>query len=41
MVEKDLEFLGFIILENRLKNSTAEVINELKAANIRTIMITG
>lgn len=40
-VENDLEFLGFVILENRLKNDTTSVINSLMAANIRTIMVTG
>lgn len=40
-VEKDLDFLGFIILENRLKETTVGVIKELTDANIRTIMITG
>ncbi|XP_032308045.1 polyamine-transporting ATPase 13A3 isoform X2 [Drosophila ananassae] len=40
-VENDLEFLGFVILENRLKPDTTEVINTLNAAKIRTIMITG
>ncbi|XP_032458038.1 probable cation-transporting ATPase 13A3 isoform X2 [Nasonia vitripennis] len=41
MVEKDLEFLGLIILENRLKSPTVKVIKELREANIQTIMITG
>ncbi|KAH8418163.1 hypothetical protein KR009_007113 [Drosophila setifemur] len=40
-VENNLEFLGFVILENRLKPDTAKVINALNAAKIRTIMITG
>lgn len=40
-VEQDLEFLGFVILENRLKPDTTEVINSLNVAGIRTIMITG
>lgn len=40
-VENDLEFLGFVILENRLKPDTSEVINTLNTAKIRTIMITG
>lgn len=41
MVEKDLEFLGLIILENRLKSPTIKVIKELREANVRAIMITG
>lgn len=40
-VEQDLEFLGFVILENRLKPDTTTVINSLNLAGIRTIMITG
>ncbi|KAM8702813.1 hypothetical protein ACLKA7_005162 [Drosophila subpalustris] len=40
-VEHNLEFLGFVILENRLKPDTTAVINSLNVANIRTIMITG
>lgn len=40
-LENDLEFLGLIIMENRLKPETCSVINKLKAANIRTIMCTG
>ncbi|XP_055857682.1 polyamine-transporting ATPase 13A3 isoform X2 [Episyrphus balteatus] len=40
-IECDLEFLGFVILENRLKPDTTEVIKCLTLANIRTIMVTG
>ncbi|XP_075056987.1 putative cation-transporting ATPase 13A4 [Mixophyes fleayi] len=40
-VEHDLLFLGFLIMENKLKAETKPVIHELKAANIRTIMLTG
>lgn len=39
--ESDLEFLGFIIFENKLKPSTTEVINELNDADIRKVMCTG
>ena len=39
--ESDLEFLGFIIFENKLKPSTTEVIDELNDADIREIMCTG
>ena len=39
--ECDLEFLGFIIFENKLKPSTKGVIDELNDANIREIMCTG
>lgn len=40
-IEKDLEFLGLIILENRLKPQTEGVIKELKDAHIKVVMITG
>ncbi|KAI5293988.1 hypothetical protein KEM52_004903 [Ascosphaera acerosa] len=40
-IECDLEFLGFIIFENKLKPITASVIQELNAANIRNVMCTG
>lgn len=40
-VERDLEFLGFVIMENRLKKPTVEVIKQLREANINVVMITG
>ncbi|GFS05908.1 cation-transporting ATPase [Elysia marginata] len=40
-VEKDLTFLGLLVLQNQLKPQTAPVIRTLKAANIRSVMITG
>lgn len=40
-VECDLTFLGFVILENRLKPDTLSIINNLMAAKIRTVMVTG
>ncbi|KAK4697021.1 hypothetical protein P7C71_g989, partial [Lecanoromycetidae sp. Uapishka_2] len=39
--ESDLEFLGFIIFENKLKPATTAVIDELNVANLRNIMCTG
>lgn len=39
--ESDLEFLGFIIFENKLKPSTSRVISELNQAGIRNVMCTG
>jgi len=39
--ESNLEFVGFIIFENKLKERTTEIIEELTNANIRTIMCTG
>ncbi|XP_042812958.1 probable cation-transporting ATPase 13A4 isoform X1 [Panthera tigris] len=40
-VEADLIFLGLLILENRLKEETKPVLEELISARIRTVMITG
>ncbi|XP_075058375.1 putative cation-transporting ATPase 13A4 [Mixophyes fleayi] len=40
-MECDMEFLGLLILENRLKPETKPVLEELHKANIRTVMITG
>lgn len=39
--ESDLEFVGFIIFENKLKSSTTDVIRELGEAGVRRIMCTG
>lgn len=40
-IESDLNFLGFVILENRLKPDTIDIVTNLMTANIRTIMVTG
>lgn len=40
-VESGLDFIGFIIFENKLKMASAAVINELNEAGIRNIMCTG
>ncbi|XP_053314975.1 probable cation-transporting ATPase 13A5 [Spea bombifrons] len=40
-MECDLTFLGFLIMENRLKPETSAVLQELTTANIRTVMVTG
>ncbi|KAH9508704.1 hypothetical protein Btru_049665, partial [Bulinus truncatus] len=40
-VEKDLLFLGLLVMQNQLKPQTTPVIRTLKEANIRTVMITG
>ena len=39
--ESGLDFVGFIIFENKLKPRTTNVINELAEANIRKVMCTG
>ncbi|KXX81745.1 Vacuolar cation-transporting ATPase YPK9 [Madurella mycetomatis] len=40
-VESDLEFVGFIIFENKLKPTTAPVLKELLESNIGAVMVTG
>lgn len=40
-LEKDLHFQGLIVLENQLKPETAGVIDTLKKAAIKVVMITG
>lgn len=40
-VEKDLEFAGFFICDSPLKRDTARIINILKEADYKIIMITG
>lgn len=39
--ETDLNFLAFVILENRLKPGTSPVIASLNEACIKTVMVTG
>jgi cation-transporting ATPase 13A2 len=39
--ESDLEFVGFIIFENKLKPGTSTTIKQLSRAAIRTVMCTG
>ncbi|XP_060098855.1 probable cation-transporting ATPase 13A4 [Heteronotia binoei] len=40
-VESGLTFLGFLIMENRLKRETRPALEELSAARIRSVMVTG
>ena len=40
-LELNLEFLGLLVMENRLKADTAIVILQLSEAAIRTVMVTG
>ncbi|XP_071946227.1 polyamine-transporting ATPase 13A3-like isoform X2 [Antedon mediterranea] len=40
-VENDLTFLGLLILQNMLKPQSTQVINQLREADIRTVMVTG
>lgn len=39
--ERDLQFLGLLVMENKLKDATRETISVLNECNIRTIMATG
>lgn len=39
--ESNLDFVGFLIFENKLKESTTAVIDELNEASIRNVMCTG
>lgn len=41
VAESELEFIGFIIFENKLKETTTKTIDELNDANIRCVMCTG
>ncbi len=41
VVESELTFLGFLVMQNTLKPQTEPVIKELKHANIRCLMVTG
>lgn len=36
-----MEFLGLIIMQNKLKAETPGVLQELHSAHIRTVMVTG
>ncbi len=40
-IENGLQFLGFMIMQNKLKPVTQAVIRELQGAKIRTVMATG
>lgn len=40
-VEHELQFIGLLIMENRLKHETTAVIRLLHKADIRPVMVTG
>ncbi|XP_072293964.1 polyamine-transporting ATPase 13A3 [Eucyclogobius newberryi] len=40
-IEKNMEFLGLIIMQNKLKTETPGVLKDLQQAHIRTVMVTG
>ncbi|XP_067898378.1 polyamine-transporting ATPase 13A3-like isoform X2 [Heterodontus francisci] len=41
VIESNMEFMGFIIMQNKLKPDSSSVLEELRKANIRTVMVTG
>lgn len=41
VIENNMEFLGLIIMQNKIKKETAGVLSDLHQANIRTLMVTG
>lgn len=36
-----MDFLGLIVMQNKLKPETAGVLEDLQRADIRTLMVTG
>ncbi|KAK0138247.1 putative cation-transporting ATPase 13A3 [Merluccius polli] len=40
-IETNMDFLGLIIMQNKLKSETAGVLQDLQRADIRTLMVTG
>lgn len=40
-MEKDLNFVGLVVMENRIKPETKPTIDQLHNADIKTVMITG
>lgn len=40
-IESELEFYGFLIMQNKIKPETEPVITELHNAALRTVMVTG
>ncbi|XP_029971681.1 probable cation-transporting ATPase 13A3 isoform X2 [Salarias fasciatus] len=41
LIETNMEFLGLVIMQNKIKEQTASVLCELHRADIRTLMVTG
>ncbi|KPP76847.1 putative cation-transporting ATPase 13A3 [Scleropages formosus] len=41
VIENSMDFLGLIIMQNKLKAETPKVLEDLRQANIRTVMVTG
>ncbi|XP_030042788.1 probable cation-transporting ATPase 13A3 [Microcaecilia unicolor] len=41
VIECNMEFLGLVMMQNKLKNETIPILRELNQACIRTLMVTG
>ncbi len=41
LIESDLHFYGFLIMQNAIKSETMPVIEELTQAGLRSVMVTG
>uniref|UniRef100_A0A8C5KNQ8 Polyamine-transporting ATPase 13A3 n=1 Tax=Jaculus jaculus TaxID=51337 RepID=A0A8C5KNQ8_JACJA len=41
IIENNMDFMGLIIMQNKLKQETPAVLEDLHKANIRTVMVTG
>ncbi|XP_049484346.1 polyamine-transporting ATPase 13A3 isoform X4 [Panthera uncia] len=41
VIENNMDFMGLIIMQNKLKQETPGVLEDLHKANIRTVMVTG
>ncbi|XP_062987775.1 polyamine-transporting ATPase 13A3 [Elgaria multicarinata webbii] len=41
VIEGNMDFMGLIIMQNKLKQETPAVLEDLHKANIRTVMVTG
>ncbi|KAJ8016642.1 hypothetical protein DPEC_G00009360 [Dallia pectoralis] len=40
-IERDVQFLGLLVMKNLVKSESAEVINTLRLAHLRSVMVTG
>lgn len=40
-VQCNLTFLGFLVMQNKLKPQSSHVIQQLRVANIKCVMVTG
>uniref|UniRef100_A0A673TCD6 ATPase 13A3 n=1 Tax=Suricata suricatta TaxID=37032 RepID=A0A673TCD6_SURSU len=41
VIETNMDFMGLIVMQNKLKQETPAVLEDLHKANIRTVMVTG